>query len=153
MESLLCIEPVFDPAPRAVKKRKEREKKFHPLGNIHHSIFCFKMFSPSLIIPVSVMDKTPVESQERSGWVLRKPYALAFGFKNTQPLPQRVKVCSVSGFALLSYGEEPCPLRLQTVLSKLIIPLEDRADLGKCFFNQPLKSSSKGSEYLKSTVS
>jgi hypothetical protein len=39
--------------------------------------------------------------------------------ENTQPLPQRVKACSVSGFALLSYGEEPCPLRLQTVFSTL----------------------------------
>ena len=39
--------------------------------------------------------------------------------ENTQPLPQRVKVCSISGFALLSYGEEPCPLRLQTVFSTL----------------------------------
>jgi hypothetical protein len=35
--------------------------------------------------------------------------------ENTQPLPQRVKAYSVSGFALLSGGEEPCPLRLQTV--------------------------------------
>jgi len=68
-------------------------------------------------ISISVMDKARVESQERSGLVLRKPYAPAFGFKNTQALPQRVKACSVSGFALLSYGEEPCPLRLQTVFS------------------------------------
>jgi len=44
--------------------------------------------------------------------------------ENTQALPQRVKVCSVSGFALLSCGEEPCPLRLQTVFStpSLIFP-------------------------------
>ena len=48
------------------------------------------------------MDKTRVEYQERSGWVLRKPYAQAFGFKNTHLLPQRGKKCSVSGFALLS---------------------------------------------------
>ncbi len=34
---------------------------------------------------------------------------------NTPLLPQRGKKGSVSGFALLSYGEEPCPLRLQTV--------------------------------------
>ncbi len=39
--------------------------------------------------------------------------------ENTQPLPQRVKACSVSGSALLSFGEEPCPLRLQTVFSTL----------------------------------
>jgi hypothetical protein len=39
--------------------------------------------------------------------------------ENTQAWPQRVKVCSVSGCALLSYGEEPCPLRLQTVFSAL----------------------------------
>jgi hypothetical protein len=39
--------------------------------------------------------------------------------ENTQALPQRVKACSVSGFALLSFGEEPCPLRLQTVFSAL----------------------------------
>jgi len=39
--------------------------------------------------------------------------------ENTQPLPQRVKACSVSGSALLSCGEEPCPLRLQTVFSTL----------------------------------
>jgi hypothetical protein len=39
-------------------------------------------------------------------------------------LPQRVKACSVSGSALLSYGEEPCPLCLQTVFStpSLIFP-------------------------------
>jgi hypothetical protein len=37
--------------------------------------------------------------------------------ENTQTLPQRVKACSVSGSALLSCGEEPCPLRLQTVFS------------------------------------
>jgi hypothetical protein len=48
---------------------------------------------------------------------LRKPYAPAFGFKNTHLLPQRGKKCSVSGSALLSCGEEPCPLRLQTVFS------------------------------------
>jgi len=44
--------------------------------------------------------------------------------ENTQALPQRVKACSVSGCALLSYGEEPCPLRLQTVFStpSLIFP-------------------------------
>jgi len=67
------------------------------------------------------MDKTRVESQERSGWVLRKPYAPAFGFKNTHLLPQRGKKCSVSGFALLSYGEEPCPLSLQTVFSSITL--------------------------------
>jgi len=39
--------------------------------------------------------------------------------ENTQALPQRVKACSVSGSALLSCGEEPCPLRLQTVFSAL----------------------------------
>jgi hypothetical protein len=33
-------------------------------------------------ISIFVMDKARVESQERSGWVLRKPYAPAFGFKN-----------------------------------------------------------------------
>jgi hypothetical protein len=58
-----------------------------------------------------------MESQERSGWVMRKPYAPAFGFKNTHLLPQQGKKCSVPGFALLSCGEEPCPLRLQTVFS------------------------------------
>jgi hypothetical protein len=31
--------------------------------------------------------------------VLRKPYAPAFGFKNSHFLPQRGKKCSVSGFA------------------------------------------------------
>ncbi len=49
-------------------------------------------------------------------WV-RKPFAPAFGFKNTHLFPQRGKRCSVSGSALLSSGEEPCPLRLQTVFS------------------------------------
>jgi hypothetical protein len=39
--------------------------------------------------------------------------------ENTQALPQRVKARSVSGSALLSYGEELCPLRLQTVFSTL----------------------------------
>ena len=43
-----------------------------------------------------------MEFKERSGWVLRKPYAPAFGFKNTHLLPQRGKKCSISGFALLS---------------------------------------------------
>ncbi len=52
--------------------------------------------------PYSHEGKTRVGSQERSGWVLRKPYAPAFGFKNTHLLPQRGKKCSVSGFALLS---------------------------------------------------
>ncbi len=37
--------------------------------------------------------------------------------ENTPLLPQRVKSGSVSGSALLSFGEEPCPLRLQTVFS------------------------------------
>jgi len=32
-------------------------------------------------ILISVTDKARAESQERSGWVLRKPYAPAFGFK------------------------------------------------------------------------
>jgi len=41
----------------------------------------------------------------------------ASGFKNTQLFPQREKSCSVSGFALLSSGEKPCPLSLQTVFS------------------------------------
>ena len=58
--------------------------------------------SPFESISISVMDKARVESQERSDWVLRKPYAPAFGFKNTHLLPQRGKKCSVSGFALLS---------------------------------------------------
>ena len=116
-----------------------------------------------------------MESQERSGWVLRKPFAQAFGFKNTHLFPLRAPrrgnsfafplptlallrlrlsaspsragpsllpcdqggipplqpplICvhleghksgkrySVSGSALLSSGEEPCPLRLQTVFS------------------------------------
>jgi hypothetical protein len=49
-----------------------------------------------------MINKTMMESQERSGCVLRKPYAPAFGFKNTHLLPQRGKKCSVSGFALLS---------------------------------------------------
>ena len=65
----------------------------------------------------SMMDNTRLEFQERSGVVLRKLYAPAFGFKNTHLLPQRGKKCSVSGSALLSYGEEPCPLCLQTVFS------------------------------------
>jgi hypothetical protein len=34
-------------------------------------------------------------------------------------LPQRGKKCSVLGFALLSYGEELCPLTLQTVFSSI----------------------------------
>jgi hypothetical protein len=66
-----------------------------------------------------MIDKTRVKPQERSGWVLRKPYAPAFGFKNAHLLPQRGKKCSVSGFTLLSFGEEPCPLRLQTVFSSI----------------------------------
>jgi hypothetical protein len=37
--------------------------------------------------------------------VLRKPFAPAFGFKNTQVFPRRAKTCSVSGFALLSLLE------------------------------------------------
>jgi len=44
--------------------------------------------------------------------------------ENTQALPQRAKAGSVSGSALLSCGEEPCPLRLQAVFStpNLIFP-------------------------------
>jgi len=38
-------------------------------------------------------------------------------FENTLALPQRGKASSVSGFALLSCVEEPCPLSLQTVFS------------------------------------
>jgi len=116
-------------------------------------------------VSISVMDEASVESQERSDWVFRKPYAPAFGFKNTHLFPLRVppdarltpltalclpfsgrtftpalrprghtplqpplicvhleghksgKRCSVSGSALLSNREEPCPLRLQTVFS------------------------------------
>jgi hypothetical protein len=52
-----------------------------------------------------MMYKTMAESQERSGWVLRKPYSPAFGFKNTPLLPQQGKRDSVSGFALLSHLE------------------------------------------------
>jgi hypothetical protein len=68
--------------------------------------------SKNTSISISVMGKTMMEFQERSGWVLRKPYAPAFGFKNTHFLPQRGKKCSVSGFTLLSFREEPCPLSL-----------------------------------------
>jgi hypothetical protein len=56
-----------------------------------------------------------VESQKRSGQLLRKQYAPASGFKNTHLFPQRGKRYWVSGFAPLSSGEEPCSLRLQTV--------------------------------------
>jgi len=41
------------------------------------------------------------------------------GIKNTLVLPQRVKTSSISGLALLSKGEEPCPFGLQTVFSTL----------------------------------
>jgi hypothetical protein len=40
-------------------------------------------------ILISVVDKTRLKSQERSGWVLKKPFAPAFGFKNTPLFPQR----------------------------------------------------------------
>jgi hypothetical protein len=61
--------------------------------------------------------------------------------ENTQALSQRVKVCSVSGSALLSYGEETCPLRLQTVFLSLSLiypeapqypiafPLDEESDI------------------------
>ena len=42
--------------------------------------FTVNTLSEGVSILISVMDKTRVESQERSGWVLRKPYAPAFGF-------------------------------------------------------------------------
>jgi hypothetical protein len=35
-------------------------------------------------ISISVMDKARVESQERSGLVLRKPYAPAYGFQKQE---------------------------------------------------------------------
>jgi len=50
-----------------------------------------------------------------TGWTVDQAECV----ENMQPLPQRVKACSVSGSALLSGGEEPCPLRLQTVFSTL----------------------------------
>jgi hypothetical protein len=53
----------------------------------------------------SVMDKATLDHQERSGWVLRKPFTPALGFKNTHLLPLRGKKCSVSGFSLLSLLE------------------------------------------------
>jgi hypothetical protein len=63
------------------------------------------IFSFSICISIFLMDKDRVEYQKRSGWVLRKPFAPAFGFKNTQVFPRRAKTCSVSGFALLSLLE------------------------------------------------
>jgi hypothetical protein len=62
------------------------------------------------------MDKARVESQERSGWVLRKPYAPAFGFKKHAGFSPASK--NLLGFRLrspLPFVEEPCPLSLQTV--------------------------------------
>jgi hypothetical protein len=62
-------------------------------------------------ISISVMDKDRVESQKRSGWVLRKPYATAFGFqKHASFSPARKKML---GFRLrsplLRRGTVPAP--------------------------------------------
>jgi len=46
--------------------------------------------------------------------------------ENTSLLPQRVKSGSVSGSALLSFGKEPCPLRLQTVFSPTALRLYNK---------------------------
>jgi len=51
--------------------------------------------------------------------IIRCAVDQAVCIENTRALPQRVKASSVSGSALLSCGEEPCPLRLQTVFSTL----------------------------------
>jgi hypothetical protein len=67
-------------------------------------------------ISISVMDKIRVESQKRSGWVLRKPYAPAYGFKKHASFaPARQKRLGFRLRSPLPSGEEPCPLRLQTV--------------------------------------
>jgi hypothetical protein len=50
--------------------------------NIYHNTVVVvnqKAFDENILI--SLMDKTRVASQERPGWVLRKPYAPALGFK------------------------------------------------------------------------
>ena len=68
------------------------------------------------------------------------------GSENTQLLPQRVKSCSVSGFALLF--EEPCPLSLQTAFSPLSLRLASlkstlRSDILAAWLCQiPSKSNS-----------
>jgi len=46
LEYSLPVQAVLNPAPYPVKKGKDEEKKFHLLGNIHHSIFSFKMSLP-----------------------------------------------------------------------------------------------------------
>jgi hypothetical protein len=43
---------------------------------------------------------------------MRVKKAQAIWLKNTLLLPQRVKSNSDQGFALLSFGEKPCPLSL-----------------------------------------
>jgi len=57
------------------------------------------------------MDKARVESQEKSGWVLRKPYALAFGFKKHADFAPASQ--SLLGFRLrsplLRRGTVPAP--------------------------------------------
>ncbi|KKN07805.1 hypothetical protein LCGC14_1063220 [marine sediment metagenome] len=45
-------------------------------------------------------------------WEKTRKKAQAIWLKNTLLLPQRVKSNSDQGFALLSSGEEPCPLSL-----------------------------------------
>jgi hypothetical protein len=87
-------------------------------------------------ILISVMDKTRVESKERSGWVLRKPYAPAFGSKNTHLLPQRGKKCSVSGFALLSRLERN---RARSAFKRLFPPKSLRRVLALNTLGQSLR--------------
>ncbi len=62
------------------------------------------------------MNKTRLEPEERSGWVLRKPFTPAFGLKKHASFaPARQKRLGFRLRSPLPSGEEPCPLRLQTV--------------------------------------
>jgi hypothetical protein len=60
---------------------------------------------------ISVMRKARLEFQERSGWVLRKPYASAFGFKKHAGFSPASK--NLLGFRLrsplLRRGTMPAP--------------------------------------------
>jgi len=62
--------------------------QFLPYRELQVDVLLYDTYHPFSIassnlgsISISLMDKARVESQEKSGWVLRKPYAPAFGFK------------------------------------------------------------------------
>ncbi len=67
--------------------------------------------SPCSLQILNAIPSTPSAVNKRREVGGRKPFAPAFGYKNTLHLPQRGKRGSVSGFALLSFwrGTVPAP--------------------------------------------